>query len=161
MEGVSIHDLAPDEKPLKGLPLRIVARLSKDYPEVIAMMAGGGLSVEAVLNQGPKAVELIIASGWGKPDDEKAMEEAGNLELPEQIRLVSEIITKTLGGGAGPFSELLKGIYAPFQVPKTDAAADDRETKIDFIKNRLERLRQKQSNSSGPSADSPNQKFGT
>lgn len=159
MEGVSITDIAPNDEQLKGLPLRIVTRLVKEYPKIVSVLAGGGLSAEAIVEQGPDAVEMIIAAGWGKAGDKAAMEKAGNLELPEQIRLVSEIIAKTLGGGAGPFSELLRNLYAPFQVPK--AATEDREAKIAIIRERLAKLQRKSSSTSKPTADSPQEKYGT
>ncbi|HET7376545.1 MAG TPA: hypothetical protein VFK30_07545, partial [Anaerolineae bacterium] len=80
MAEVTLFDLVPpteivtingvDHK-VRGLPLRIVTELVHEYPALISFLSGGGLTAEAILEQGPKAISTIIAAGYGMPGNDK------------------------------------------------------------------------------------------
>jgi hypothetical protein len=155
------------EHKVRGLPLRIIVDLLKDYPAIIGML-GKGLTAEAVVAQGPAAVSLIIAAGYGMADDEKARKAAADLPLDVQLDLIAGIVKATLGGGAGPFADKLRKIYDAFKVMNQTVEIDvkdledERERKLERMKARLSRMQsQRTSNSSSPEADIDPAKFGT
>lgn len=170
MTDISLFDIAPpteivsiggvDHK-VRGLPLRIVASLINDYPQLVGFLSGGGLTAEAIVEQGPKAVSLIIAAGYGVPDDEKAIKAAADLPFDVQIDLIAGIVKATLGGGTGPFVEKIKTLYQSFGVI-TAAQTEQRADAIEIAKARLSKLRSQSAlNSSKPEADTQPTKFGT
>jgi hypothetical protein len=156
------------EQKVRGLPLRVIVDLLKEYPAIIGML-GKGLTAEAVVGQGPAAVSLIIAAGYGMADDEKARKAAADLPLDVQLDLIAGIVKATLGGGAGPFADKLKKIFEAFKVMnpaevevKTEGQEEVRERKLERMRQRLSRLQSRQtSNSSSPEADTAPAKFGT
>jgi hypothetical protein len=156
---------------VRGLPLRIIVDLLKDYPAIIGML-GKGLTAEAVVAQGPAAVSLIIAAGYGMADDEKARKAAADLPLDVQLDLIAGIVNATLGGGAGPFADKVRKIYDAFKVmnpaeaqAETTAEEDSnevRERKLQRMRDRLSRMQSQQtSNSSSPGVATDPAKFGT
>lgn len=164
----SLFDIAPAtetvvingaEHRVYGLPLRIVTEIVKKNPALVSMLGGGGLTAEAILDQGPEAVSTIIAAGYGMPDDEKAKKHAANLPLDVQLDLIAAIVKATLGGGAGPFAEKVKRVYESFGMGKT--AETEREEKLEIAKRRLSKIQsQRRSNSSSPAADTHMQPSG-
>jgi hypothetical protein len=125
------------------------------------LLGGGGLTAEAVIAQGPQAVALIIAAGYGMPNDEKARQAAADLPMDVQLDLIAAIVKATLGGGAGPFAEKIKKIYDAFKVINPPEQTE-RESKLERMKQRLQRMQSPPtSNSSSPEADIEPQKFGT
>jgi hypothetical protein len=169
MVPAGLFDLAPpteivsingvDHK-VRGLPLRIIVDLLKDYPAAVGLL-GGGLTAEAVIGQGPQAAALIIAAGYGMPDDEKARQAAADLPMDIQLDLIAAIVKATLGGGAGPFAEKIKKIYDAFKIMEPPQQSD-REAKLERMKHRLYRMQsQPTSNSSSPEADIEPHKFVT
>jgi len=170
MAPAGLFDLAPPteivaingvEHKVRGLPLRIIVELMKDYPNAVGLIGGGGLTAEAVIAQGPQVVALIIAAGYGMPDDEKARQAAADLPMDVQLDLVGAIVRATLGGGASPFAEKIKKIYDAFKIMEPPQQSD-REAKLERMKQRLYRMQSPPiSNSSSPEADIEPQKFGT
>jgi hypothetical protein len=178
MTGPGLFDIAPPSEKVtiggvdhevRGLPLRVIVQLVKDYPAFLGLFSGGGLTAQAIIAQGPRAVALIIACGYGMPDDEKALAAAANLPLDVQIDLIAGIVKATLGGGALPFAEKIKRLYEVLKTPEAEEvnaeATEDPETvrtrKLERMKQRLSRMQsQSTSNSSSPTDIAP-QKFGT
>jgi hypothetical protein len=176
MSQPGLFDIAPPsekvyiggiEHEVRGLPLRVIAQLVKDYPAFLGLFSGGGLTAEAIIAQGPRAVALIIACGYGMPDDEKALAAAANLPLDVQIDLIAGIVKATLGGGALPFAEKINRLYEVLKTPEPPEAIQEaespelRDRKLEIMKQRLHRMRsQRTSNSSSPT-DTDQQKFGT
>jgi hypothetical protein len=155
------------EHKVRGLPLRVIVDLLKDYPLIIGML-GKGLTAEAIVAQGPAAVSLIIAAGYGMADDEKARKAAADLPLDVQLDLIAGIVKATLGGGAGPFADKIRKIYDAFKVMNQTVEIDvkdleqERERKLERMKQRLSRMQsQRTSNSSSPEVATDPAKFGT
>lgn len=93
-----------------GVPFRIIVQLVKESPELMALLMGGGLDGAALMAKGPDTVAMIIACGFGLPDDADAKKKAADLPLDVQLDLIAGIIKATIGGGAGPFVQKLAGL---------------------------------------------------
>jgi hypothetical protein len=158
------------EHEVRGLPLRVVAQLVKDYPAFLGLFSGGGLTAEAIIAQGPRAVALIIACGYGMPDDEKALAAAANVPLDVQIDLIAGIVKATLGGGALPFAEKINRLYEVLkppeaaEAPATEVQEDSeivRARKLERMRQRLSRMQSPPTSNSSSSTDTAPAKFGT
>ena len=88
--------------------MRIVTELVRENPQLVAFLGGGGLTAEAIQEQGAGVVATIIAAGYGLPDDEKALKHAADLPLDVQLDLIAGIVKATLGGGTGPFAAKIR-----------------------------------------------------
>lgn len=160
----SIFDIAPASETVSingndvkvvGVPLRIVVQIAKDAPELLALLMGGGLDAAAFISKAPEMVELVIAAGFGEPDNAEVRKHAGALPLDTQVDLLTAILKATMGGGAGPFIVKLAKARAMLTVE------EEKEPEGVRVKLKQETSSQKPSISSVPTEDFPEAKYGT
>lgn len=135
-----------------GVPSRILAQLGKDYPELIAMLMGGGLNMEAIKEKFAPAVKTIIAAGFRGHDDPEVNEFAANLPLDTQMILLAAILKRTMMGGPDPFGQAVKAIV--------NMGAAEEQPRIFRLK-AAQKDSSKPSASSAPTTDGQQEKFGT
>jgi hypothetical protein len=107
---------------IRGVPFRIIVSIGREAPDVLSFFFGGKITISTLLETSPGAVERIIAAGFGAIDDPAVMKFAGDMELDTQLELVAAILTKTTGGGAGPFVEKLRAVQIALAGPIVAAA---------------------------------------
>lgn len=95
---------------IQGVPFRVIMSIAREAPDVLSFFFGGKITISTMIESSPKAVERIIAAGFGLPDDERAERFAGDLPLDVQLDLLAAILTQSTGGGAGPFVAKLKAL---------------------------------------------------
>lgn len=114
---------------IKGVPFRVIMSIARESPDVLSVFFGGAITLSTITETSPKAVERIIAAGFGLIDDPRAMQWAGDLEMAVQLDLVAAILMQTTGGGAVPFAERLRAVRlalagAPPAATTSDAATE-------------------------------------
>jgi hypothetical protein len=126
-------DVTIEGKPykIKGLPFRLIIAIAKDAPDVLAFFFGGKIIISSLMETSPGAVERIIAGGFGFRGDPKedestkrAMAFAGDLPLDLQLDLMAAILTKSTGGGAGPFVARLRAMQIALGGQAAEEKAD-------------------------------------
>lgn len=134
-----------------GVPSRILAQLGKDYPELVAMLMGGGLNMEAIKEKFAPAVQIIIAAGFRGHDDPEVRKFAADLPLDTQMILLAAILKRTMMGGPDPFGQAVKAIV------NMGAAEEPRIFRLKAA----QKDSSKPSASSVPTTDGQQEKFGT
>ncbi len=157
----SLDDIAPPSIPvsINGTEHRVVGvpfRVLMQAPELIGFLMGSGLDANALMQKGPDTVALIIAAGFGSPDDEKAKKRAADLPFDVQIDLLAAILKATIGGGTGPFVEKLAGLRKLIEIEEKPTA------EVEKIRLKtVQRTSPQPLNSSLPGEDIPIAKSGT
>lgn len=121
---VGLLDIVPVTKPIPvngtdvdvhGLSVKSLARILMNYPELKNVIAGKGITADAIAKIAPNAIAAIIAAGCIDSNAPQniitiAEQKAGELELENQYELLAAIIAMTMPGGVGPFIARLQTV---------------------------------------------------
>lgn len=92
---------------VRGLGLTDLGHLVVLYPEIKALLTGGGsgLSLDNIIEKFPGLLVDVIVCGTGNRGDAQARAKVDTLPIDEQINLFEGVLKASFkaSGGAGPF----------------------------------------------------------
>lgn len=93
-----------------GISLNDIGVLIRRFPELVTGLFSGSISADLLIRDIPAAVPPLLAAGVGKLGDEKAEQHLGRLPAIQQLTLLDEVLSETMGGEGGPFVAKFKSI---------------------------------------------------
>lgn len=93
-----------------GISLNDTGVLIRRFPELVGGLLGGTMTADLILREVPEAFPALLAAGIGRAGDEKAEQQLGRLPAIQQLTLLDEILSETMGGESGPFVDRFKAI---------------------------------------------------
>jgi hypothetical protein len=125
---VGMLDIAParrvvtvlgQEIEVRGIPLRAACALLTRFPRLWDMIEQRGVSevsLAALAELVPDAIEPILAAGTGNAGDAQAEARAAELDIQTQADLFAPIMELTMPRGFGPFVETLTRLAGMFSL---------------------------------------------
>jgi hypothetical protein len=95
-----------------GISARGLAGLLRRFPELLELLDGKGLNMEALATLGPDVLAAIVAAGTGSAGDKRAEEIADSLGLSDQLALIEAIAVETFAGDPQGFLKRLESLAA-------------------------------------------------